>query len=181
MAAGPPPTDLLPVPAEALLRELDRLEISYSLHRHDPVFTVAESIHLKMEIPGLHCRNLFLRDKKGAFYLIVAANETKIDLRGLQARLGAQRLSFGSADDLWRLLGVRPGSVCPFAIINDKNRNNVSIVLDRVMMDAPLVNYHPMENHLTIGLSPAGLLKFVASCGHAPHIMDLNEARAGEA
>lgn len=165
----------LPTPAEALLATLDHLAVTYSLHHHPPVFTVEESAPLKAAIPGVHCRNLFLRDKKEKMFLVVAANETRIDLKKLQDVLGCERLSFGSADRLWRHLGVRPGSVCPFALINDKN-HAVTVILDRDMMAAAIINYHPMENHLTIGLSPADLIRFVEFCGHTPHITDLTPA-----
>lgn len=169
----------LPVDAAALLRRLDALGIAYTLHEHEPVFTVAESEHLTTTIPGIHCRNLFLRDKKKAMFLVVAANETKVDMKKLQGLLGCDRLSFGSADRLWEFLGVRPGSVCPFAVVNDMN-NEVAIHLDKAMMEGELVCYHPMENHLTVSLPPAGLIKFIESCGHTPHIIDLRQAAPEE-
>ena len=165
----------LPVTAEDLFACLKELRITYSLHRHKPVFSVEESAPLKAAIPGLHCRNLFLRDKKEKMFLVVAANETRIDLKKLQTLLGCDRLSFGSADRLWKYLGVRPGSVCPFAIINDKG-GDVKIILDADMMGAETVNYHPMENHMTIGLAPADLARFVEFTGHQAHIMDLRPA-----
>lgn len=165
----------LPVPAAALLARLDALGIAYDLHEHAPVFTVAESEHLTALIPGIHCRNLFLRDRKKAMFLVVAPNETPVDLKALQGALGCDRLSFGSADRLWEFLGVRPGSVCPFAIVNDTQRR-VAVWLDREMMAGERVCYHPMENHLTVSLAPADLLKFIESCGHTPHIIDLKQA-----
>lgn len=174
----------LPTPPALLFARLDELGINYKVHQHPPVFTVAESEHVTAHIPGLHCRNLFVRDNKkkdGAekMFLVVVANETRIDLKKLQTLLGCGRLSFGSAERLWRTLGVRPGSVCPFAIINDK-ACAVTVILDKSMMDADIVNYHPMENHMTIGLPPGDLLKFVESCGHKPHIIDLGPAAPEE-
>lgn len=165
----------LPTPAEDLLAFFEREGIAVALHRHAPVFTVAESTPLKKTIPGLHCRNLFLRDKKDRNYLVVAANETAIDLKKLPDVIGSGRLSFGSAERLWRYLGVRPGSVCPFAIINDR-AGDVEIFLDKTMMDADLVCYHPMENHLTVGLTPSDLVRFIELCEHTPHIVDLSAA-----
>ncbi len=169
----------LPTTSEQLLTQLGALGLAYDLHEHDPVFTVAESEHLTVAIPGVHCRNLFLRDKKKKMYLVVATHETKIDLKKLPGLIGSDRLSFGSAERLWEYLGVRPGSVCPFSIINDKE-GVVKIILDHSMMAADRVNYHPMENHMTIGLSPDDLLKFIESCGHKPHIVDLGPAAPEE-
>src|SRR5690606_18792615 len=114
-------------------------------YEHRAVFTVAESTALERDMPGVHCRNLFLRDKKQKMFLVVAAHETAIDLKKLPALIGADRLSFGSADRLWAYLGVRPGSVCPYAIINDKDRA-VTVILDAAMMAGAIVNYHPLVN-----------------------------------
>lgn len=165
----------LPIPADALLARLQDMNIAYALHRHQPVFTVAESAAIEADIPGIHCRNLFLRDKKKNMFLVVAANETRIDLKKLQGLLGCDRLSFGSAERLWEHLGVRPGSVCPFAIANDR-QGLVDIILDAHMMAGTRVNYHPMENHLTVGLSPDDLLRFIHESGHAPRVVDLSAA-----
>ncbi len=164
----------LPTSPEELLECLDSLGISYQTHRHRAVFTVAESTALVETIPGAHCRNLFLRDKKEAMFLVVAANETPVDLRGLQDLLGCGRLSFGSADRLWRTLGVRPGSVCPFAVINDKDKA-VRVVLDRSMMQAETVVYHPLVNTMSVGLAPAALELFLRRTGHEPLILDLSQ------
>jgi Ala-tRNA(Pro) deacylase len=112
----------LPTSPAALLAVLDNLGIAYKLHSHPPIFTVAEGVHLKESIPGLHCRNLFLRDKKEIMYLVVVANDTKVDLKNLEKLLGSARLSFGSPERLWTHLGITPGSVCPFAAINDRER-----------------------------------------------------------
>jgi len=165
----------LPTTSEALFSHFERLSLSYKLYRHDPVFTVEESQHLTETIPGTHCRNLFVRDKKEIMFLVVVPNETKVDMKKLEGVLGCARLSFGSPDRLWKYLGVRPGSVCPYSIINDTG-NNVRIVLDKGMMAADLVTYHPMENHMSVTMTPADLTKFIESTGHVPHIIDLKDA-----
>lgn len=165
----------LPVSPEQLLMLLDSLNIAYKLHRHEPIFTVEEGLHLKESIPGVHCRNLFVRDKKEDMFLVVAANETRIDMKKLADVLGSGRLSFGSPERLWQYLGIRPGSVCPFCIINDTGKK-VRIMLDASMMQAPLVNYHPLDNAMTIGLSPAGLIRFIEHVGQKPEIVDLSPA-----
>lgn len=108
-------------------------------------------------------------------FLVVAQNETMIDLKKLSGLLDCGRLSFGSAERLWQYLGVRPGSVCPFSVINDKDKA-VTIVLDQAMMQNQIVNYHPMENHMTVGLSPDDLVRFIKNTGHEPRIIDLSPA-----
>jgi Ala-tRNA(Pro) deacylase len=160
-----PDLPALPTSPEDLFALLKSLNIPYSLHHHPPIFTVADGEHLKASIPGVHCRNLFLRDKKKKAFLVVLANETAVDLKALEGMLGCGRLSFGSAERLWEMLGIRPGSVCPFTLVNDKNRD-VHVVLDQSMMEAEIVNYHPLDNAMTIGLSPADLLKFITHTGH---------------
>lgn len=165
----------LPTSPQKLLSILDSESIHYDFFEHEPVFTVAESDKINANIPGTHCRNLFLRDKKKRNYLIVAANKTHIDLKKLEALIGSARLSFGSAERLWEYLGVRPGSVCPFAIINDKDRQ-VKVFLDKYMMDQDIVNYHPIDNGMTIGLKPSDLIKFLSKHHQKPEILDLTPA-----
>ena len=162
----------LPTTPEQLFKILQTLNITYELHHHPATFTVAESDVLKAEIPGTHCRNLYLRDKKKRNFLIVAANETEIDLKFLSKALECGRFSFGSQDRLWQHLGIRQGSVCPFCVINDPD-HHVQVVLDAEMMKANRVNYHPMDNRMTIGLSPTDLLRFFEHSGHVPITLDL--------
>jgi Ala-tRNA(Pro) deacylase len=165
----------LPTPPEKLFALFAELDIPYQLYHHDPFFTVADGEHLKKDIPGLHCRNLFLRDKKERMFLITAGNDTRIDLKKLEFLLDCGRLSFGSPERLWQYLGVRPGHVCPFAAVNDKDNKVISII-DKAMMDAGTVAVHPMENHMTICLKPADLLKFLEFHEHTAHITDLKQA-----
>lgn len=165
----------LPTSPDKLFATLAQLGIPYQLYHHEPAFTVAESEHLKRDIPGLHCRNLFVRDKKERMFLITLGNDTHVDLKGLEKLLGCGRLSFGSPERLWQYLGVRPGHVCPFAVINDKN-NKVISVIDKAMMEAETVAVHPMENHMTICLKPADLLNFLEFCRHTAHITNLTHA-----
>lgn len=166
--------DLPPLPTtpDQLFAILDELEIKYEVFNHKPIFTVAEGLDMERNIPGLHCRNLFIRDKKGKMFLVVAANETKVNMKELQTKLECGRLSFGSHDRLWQYLGIRTGSVCPFCIINDK-AGDVEIILDEYMMNAELVNYHPLDNSMTMGLTPQDLIKFIKHTGHEPRTMDI--------
>jgi len=165
----------IPTKPDSLLKLLDELGISYELHHHEAAFTVRESAHLKDHIAGVHCRNLFLRDKKKAMFLVVAANETEIDLKKLENLLGSARLSFGSAERLWEHLGIYPGAVCPFTVINDPD-HHVKVVLDASIMPHGLMNVHPLDNTKTVSVSPQDLLKFFVHTGHEPLILDLSAA-----
>jgi Ala-tRNA(Pro) deacylase len=161
-----------PVTPEELFLRLDALRIPHRTHSHPPVFTVAEATALRGSLPGGHCKSLFLKDKKGGFWLAVMLEERRIDLRQLASRLAAPRFSFGGAADLYRVLGVRPGSVTPFALVNDVE-HLVTPVLDAAMLDHDPVNYHPLVNDRTTAVAPADLLRFIAACGHVPRIIDL--------
>jgi len=161
-------------PAE-LFAFLDRLEIPYFTVSHPPLFTVEQSHVLRGTIPGGHTKNLFFKDKRGAYFLVVASEDAAIDLKGLHRRLGAKgRLSFGSADALRELLGVEPGSVTPFAAINDV-AGKVAVVLDAAMLGHELLNYHPLVNTMTTSISRARLMKFLRACGHGPRVETASE------
>ena len=161
-----------PLTPEKLFERLDALGIAHRTASHPPVSTVAEAGALRGDLPGGHCKTLFLKDRKGAFWLAVMLEERRIDLRRLAARLGAPRFSFGGADDLYTLLGVRPGSVTPFALVNDITRQ-VTAVLDRDMLQQDPLNYHPLTNDRTTAISPGDLLRFITACGHRPLIVEL--------
>lgn len=169
-------TEDLPTSPESLMETLKSLSIDFTLHHHEAVYTVAESEKVDANIPGTHCRNLFLRDKKKKNFLVVLQNATEVELKKLPDVIGSGRLSFGSDDRLWQYLGVRPGSVCPFSIINDTD-HQVKIILDKSMMEKDFVNYHPLLNTMTIGLKPADLIKFIESTGHEAHIVDMSPAK----
>ncbi len=165
-----------PVTPDELLALLEELEIPFTLHKHRAVFSVSESEDLDARIPGAHTRNLFLRDKKGNMFLVTLLAHTKIDLNALAPVIEAGRLSFGSPERLMAYLGVTPGSVTPFSIINDRERK-VTLVLDREMMKKEIVNYHPLINTMTVGLAPEGLLQFLEKTGRVPQITDLTPAQ----
>jgi Ala-tRNA(Pro) deacylase len=165
----------LPTTPDELLARLDALDIAYTLHHHPAVYTVAESEAVDADIPGTHCRNFFLRDKKKRNFLLSLQNATEVDMKKLAPLIGGNNLSFGSAERLWDYLGVRPGSVCPYAITNDKN-NDVTMVLDASMMDHDILNFHPLINTMTISVKPADIVRFIESTGHTPHIIDLSPA-----
>jgi Ala-tRNA(Pro) deacylase len=161
-----------PLTPEELFARLDALGIAHQTYSHPPVFTVAEATALRGSLPGGHCKSLFLKDKKGGFWLAVMLEERRTDLKKLALRLGAPRFSFGGAPDLYERLGVRPGSVTPFALVNDVERR-VNVVLDAAMLKHNLLNYHPLANNRTTAVCPADLLRFISAAGHVPRIIDL--------
>jgi Ala-tRNA(Pro) deacylase len=163
----------LPLTPDQLFARLDRLGIAHRTYHHPPVFTVAEAVALRGKLPGGHCKSLFLKDKKAGLWLVVALEERRVDLKRLADALGAPRFSFGNPELLYEVLGVKPGSVTPFAIANDAARR-VAVVLDRAMLDDDPLNYHPLENDRTTAIAPADLLRFIADCGHQPRIIDLD-------
>ena len=166
------PTPAQPTSPERLLARLAELGIEVTTHSHEPVFTVDEAKALRGELPGGHCKSLFLRNKKGRYWLVVCEENRLVDLRALGDLLGSGRLSFASADRLMSVLGVIPGSVTPFALINDRE-HLVTVVLDKAMMAKTPLNYHPLVNTMTTAIARDDLVKFVEACGHAPHIIDL--------
>ena len=156
---------------QQLFARLDQLGIAHRTVEHPPVFTVEEAKALRGNLPGHHIKNLFLRNKKEEMWLVVALEDRAIDLRRLGEVLGAGRLSFGSADRLKRTLGVEPGSVTPFSLVNDEARA-VRLVLDRGVADGEPVNAHPLVNTMTTALAPTDLLRFFEATGHTPRWLD---------
>jgi Ala-tRNA(Pro) deacylase len=161
-----------PASREDLFTRLASLAIETMTREHPPVFTVEEARALRGEIPGAHCKNLFLKDKKDVLWLVVCLEDRRVDLKALPARIGSGRLSFGHPELLRRILGIDPGAVTPFALINAPP-GSVNVVLDAEMMRQDLVNYHPLKNTATTTITAADLLKFIRACGHDPKIIDL--------
>ncbi|MGI9374383.1 MAG: prolyl-tRNA synthetase associated domain-containing protein [Hyphomicrobiales bacterium] len=154
------------------MARFNELGIETKTIEHEPVYTVEESQAICGKIPGGHCKNLFLKDKKGQLWLVVAQDDAQIDLKALPAKIGAARISFGKPDLLMEVLGVKPGSVTPFALIND-SQTRVNVVLDKAMMAHELLNYHPMSNDATTTIKSSDLEAFVRACGHEPQIVQL--------
>ena len=157
---------------EGLLARLAALGINVTTVDHPPLFTVEQSQELRGEIPGAHSKNLFLKCKKGQLWLVVAQEDADINLKRLHAKIGSGRLSFGRAELLEDTLGVKPGSVTPFALINDTEQR-VKVVLDEILMQNKTLNFHPLENTATTTISSHGLLTFIRDCGHDPAILDI--------
>ena len=166
----------MPAAAPAdLFAFLDQLGIATERAEHAPVFTVAESRFIKATIPGGHSKNLFLKDRKDRLFLVVARDETRIDLKRLHETIGASgRLSFGSAELLRETLGVEPGSVTPFALINDR-AGRVTVVLDAALMAFARINFHPLVNSMTTTVGRDDLVVFLRATGHEPQVLRLPE------
>ena len=155
-----------------LMDFLAGLGIEVSTVDHQPVFTVAESGDLHERIPGGHTKNLFLKDKKGRLFLVVALHDAEIDLKKVHQVIGAQgRVSFGNADLLMEVLGVVPGSVTPFSLINDREALRVTPVFDAAMMEHEVLNYHPLSNDATTSIGRDDLVAFAKACGHEPQVL----------
>ena len=170
--AGPLPS---PEAREAVFYgRLRALCIAWKTYAHAPVFTVAEAGAVHAAVPGCHTKNLFLKDKKGGLWLVVVRDRLRVDLNALAKQLGAPRFSFGSAELLIATLGIEPGSVTPFALMNDAN-HLVRPVLDEGMLAQDPLNFHPLRNDRTTAISPGDLLGFVRACGHDPIVTSLPE------
>jgi Ala-tRNA(Pro) deacylase len=159
-------------PADLLAR-LDALGIAHQTITHAPVFTVEESNALLGHLPGGHCKSLFLKDKAGQLWLLVCLDHRRIDMNRLAKVLGCPRLSFGKAALLEAVLGVTPGSVTPFALINDEQRQ-VRPLLDAKMLAHAQLNYHPLINTRTTTIAAADLPRFVAALGYEVRLLDLD-------
>ncbi len=157
---------------KTLFARLDEIGIRSTTVEHPPMFTVAQSAALRETLPGAHTKSLFLVDKEGQMVLVVAKDDTRVDLKALAKELGFGRLSFGYAELLVKVLGVPPGSVTPFALIND-TAGSVIVVVDRALMDFAEVNCHPLENTATTTLAMLDLLRFIKACGHEPRVFPL--------
>ena len=154
-----------------LLAFLEGLGIAHTTLDHPAVFRVGEGDDFKAGLPGGHSKNLFLKDAKDRLWLISALGETQIDLKRLHPVIGSARLSFGSAERLYEALGVTPGSVTAFALVNDRERR-VRFVVDAALLASDPVNFHPLTNAATTAVSRDGFLAFLKALGVEPLVVD---------
>lgn len=145
--------------------------IAHRTVEHRAVFRVGEAPGVKDDIPGVHTKNLFLKDAKGRLWLISAKDDTAIDLKRLHTVIGSARLSFGSAELMQEVIGVTPGSVTAFALLHDRE-HQVTFVLDRALAEAEIVNFHPMVNTATTGVARADFRRFLKAVGVTPLVVD---------
>lgn len=166
-------------PGEAKLYAfLERLGIAWTHHEHPPLFTVADSRALRGELPGAHVKNMFLKEKKGGLWLVTCLEDREIRIRDLEREIGAKGCSFGRPEVLEEALGVLPGAVTPFAVLNDPG-HRVRVVLDRAILTRhAVVNAHPLHNAATTAVATADLVAFFAATGHAPLTVDFDRLEA---
>ena len=165
---------MMPATRQELFALLDELAIKTTTTEHIPVFTVEDARKVHGDIKGGHCKNLFCKDEKGALWLIVALEDARIDLKAAKDRIGSRRLSFGRPELLMEILGVEPGSVTPFSLINDKGVK-ANVVLDAAMMKHELLNFHPLKNDASTTISSDDLIKFIKATGHEPQVVAVSD------
>ena len=162
--------DSLPTPPERLMATLTSMDISFTTHTHPPLRTVEDAKAFRGDLQGAHIKNLYLRDRKKQNFLLVVEEDKAIDLKAMPGLIGSDRLSFGSADRLFEMLGVRPGAVSPFTLINDPD-HKVRLVLDANLVDQSCLFAHPLVNDMTLGISGADLMRFFTHTGHDPRLL----------
>ncbi|MEP9397608.1 prolyl-tRNA synthetase associated domain-containing protein [Mesorhizobium sp. KR2-14] len=161
----------MPKSPDELFAFLDSLGISVSTTRHPPLYTVADSQALRGEIAGGHTKNLFLKDRKDNFFLVTVDEDAEVDLKQIHHVIGASgKVSFGKPEALMELLGVVPGAVTVFGLIND-TVGKVKLVLDSALMENDIINAHPLTNEATTSIANADLVRFVKETGHEPLVL----------
>lgn len=164
----------MPKTPDELLAFLSELGIAVKTVTHPPLFTVADSQALRGEIPGGHTKNLFLRDKKDRYFLLTVEEDAEVDLKTIHQVIGASgRVSFGKPEKLLDYLGVAPGAVTAFGVVNDME-NNVTIVLDEALMRHDPINAHPLTNEATTSIGRDDLLRLIKATGHEPLVLKLS-------
>lgn len=162
----------MPATPDDLFCRLAELGITTQTHHHPPLRTVEESKRLRGTLAGGHAKNLYLRDHRKRNWLVVTLEDRQVDLKRLAERIGSGRLSFGRPERLMQYLGVEPGAVTPFALINDPE-GEVTVVLDRALLAFSPLNFHPLDNAMTTQISPDELISFILATGHEPLIAEL--------
>lgn len=160
---------------EQLLNYLDELGIAHTTVEHPPVFTVEEAKRLRGRLTGGNCKSLFLKNKKGQMWLVVAPEDHRIDLDALAVSLGSNRLSFGSPQRLLAHLGVIPGAVTPLAVFND-HAGAVAVAIYADLLVHEQLNFHPLVNYQTTAISTTDLLRFLEVTGHPPLVLESADA-----
>lgn len=151
--------------------------IGFRHHTHPPLHTVEESRALRGDLPGAHVKNMFMKDKKGAIWLATCIEDREIRIRDLEREIGAKNLSFGKADLLWECLGVKPGAVTPFGLLNDR-KARVNFAIDAQLLNFETINAHPLHNEATTAISRDDLMRFVALTGHDAVVVDFDRLEA---
>lgn len=157
---------------EKLDKYLEKHGIKYKEFKHEAVFTVNESKELKKEIPGLHCKCLFLKSSSGDFYLVGMPALKRLDIKNLRKNFNVRKLNFGTEKELFEKLGLKPGSVSIFGMINNFERD-VTLILDKEVWNSEEVGFHPNINTSTLVLKHRDLEKYYNSLKHNKMVLDL--------
>ncbi|MDD3066418.1 MAG: prolyl-tRNA synthetase associated domain-containing protein [Candidatus Gracilibacteria bacterium] len=161
--------------AEKVFAYLEGLGIKYQTHNHPPIFTIDDANQHWRNLRGMHCKNLFLRDREGKKNFLVVVDASKqVDLQALRRLIPCSKLSFGSPERLQKFLGLTPGSVSPFGLINDENRE-VKVIVDADCFSAEFVNFHPNTNTATLEITPNDFEKFLNSTKNSWRKMQIPE------
>ena len=155
-----------------LFKILSENNIDFQIHDHNPLFTVKDSENLRGEIKGSHTKNLFLKNKKNNFFLLSCDENTKVDLKKFSRSIDAKNLSFASENYLQKFLGIKPGSVSPYALLNDKG-NIVNFYLDEKLYNSSIINYHPLINTTTVSTKTSKFINFLLENNKKIHIFSL--------
>jgi len=165
----------MPKSPDDLMQFLSSLGIEVTTHRHPAVFTVEESRGVCDHIPGAHTKNLFLRDRKERHFLVTIEQDAVVDLKTIHTLIGASgRVSFGKPEKMMELLGVVPGAVTVFGVIND-TAHDLTVVLDEPLMKSEIINGHPLHNEATTSIRRDDLLRFITATGHDPLILKVSQ------
>ncbi len=157
-----------------LIDLLQTHHFGYQIHEHDPIFTVEEGKHVSEKIQGAHSKNLFLKDKKKNYFLVSVLEHKRVDLKALSKQYGKGGLSFASADELLEKLQLTPGSVTPYALMHDKN-HEIIFILDKDFLKFEIVNFHPLQNNLTLSMDVASFMRFFEVIMHQPILCQIPE------
>ena len=160
------------MPHQKLIESFTKHQIEYTLHTHQAVFTGEEAERLQLSIGGPNCKNLFLRDKKRAYFLVSTLNSKRVDFKALSKNFGNGHFSFGNKDDLLEILGVIPGSVTPYGLMNDKIRQ-VTFLMDKDLMQYEFMNFHPLRNDMTVSVALHQFLNYFEKIDRPPQIVDI--------
>lgn len=150
----------------------EQYKIAYEMHQHKPVFTVAESHEVSANIPGAHSKNLFLKDRKQSFFLVSILDYKRLDVKAMSKLYGKGGLSFASSEALDEKLGLIPGAVTPYGLINDEDLA-VKFILDEDFLKQDIVNFHPLRNDYTVSVAAADFLQFCELIKHSPDIIKI--------
>jgi Ala-tRNA(Pro) deacylase len=165
-----------PATADDLFAFLETLGIETTTVTHPPLFTVEDSRALRGDLPGGHTKNLFLKDKKGRLFLVTCDESRQVNLKALEKAIGAARVSFGKPDLLLEVLGITPGAVTTFSLINDRNQpQRVTFAIDTALLAHNVIHCHPLHNEATTAISPNDLMRFVEACGHQAIKVDFED------